>query len=244
MRIPDGAEFNNPAEDNRFSSVFVLHKKSRTLHNDNTLMYYDPEHLNCCLRLCGVNSRRIFFHPNLTTGGLHRFPEAVRFFKDWMRRLIDDWDFVNICTAHNGVLMHDGKKMLKLSLKRYEQKFLELSRIKSSRFQQSGRRSFSLTSSKGDKRSSLPGNFMILFRIIVLFYFIHLHPLVRDISLLQGWYFYLLYFFGKYFCRFVSIIFFINDHNNSHFIIAITVEPLGAAFRSPKNPATVYLSPT
>lgn len=174
MRIPDGAEFNNPAENNRFSSVFVFHKKSRTLHNDNTLMYYDPEHLNCCLRLCGVNSRRIFFHPNLTTGGLHRFPEAVRFFKDWMRRLIDDWDFVNICTAHNGVLMHDGKKMLKLSLKRYEQKFLELSRIKSSRFQQSGRRSFSVTSSKGDKRSSLPGMSVFPFRKIALFYSIRL----------------------------------------------------------------------
>lgn len=128
MRIPEGTEFKHPEENNRFSSVFVLHKQSKTIHNNDTIMYFDPEHLSCCLRLAGLTSRRIYFHPSLTTVGLHKFPEAVKYFKEWMRKIINDWDFENICTAHYGVLLHDGKKMLKQTLKNYESKFIEMSR--------------------------------------------------------------------------------------------------------------------
>lgn len=137
MRIPEGSEFKNPEEHNRFSSVFVFHKQSKTIHDDDTIMYFDAEHLSCCLRLAGLTSRRIFFHPTLTTVGLYKFPEAVNFFKEWIRKIIDDWDFENVCTAHYGVVMRDGKKMLKQTLKNYESKFCEMRRQYSAKVVQS-----------------------------------------------------------------------------------------------------------
>ena len=133
MRIPDGAEFDNPAANNHFSSVFVFHKESRTIHDDDTLMYFDPCNLSCCLRLAGATPGKLYFHPSLATGGLHKFQESSAFFKAWVLKLINDWDFVNICTAHNGILMGNGKKLLRQTLRRYENKFRRMSRIQSTR---------------------------------------------------------------------------------------------------------------
>jgi hypothetical protein len=41
MRIPAGSEFNNPLppDSNHFSNVFVFHRKSRSVHNDDTVMF-------------------------------------------------------------------------------------------------------------------------------------------------------------------------------------------------------------
>jgi hypothetical protein len=153
MRIPEGAEFKHPEENNRFSSVFVFHKQSKTIHDDDTIMYFDAEHLNCCFRLAGLTSRRILFHPTLTTVGLYKFPEAVKYFKEWMRKIIDDWDFENICTAHYGVVLRDGKKMLKQTLKNYEKKFREMSRQYSAKVLQSN-------SATSGRDKYLHGNFV------------------------------------------------------------------------------------
>jgi hypothetical protein len=66
MRIPDGTEFTNPNDNNRFSSVFVFHKQSKTIHDDDTLMYFDPNHISCCLKFIGIKSKRLKFHNMLT----------------------------------------------------------------------------------------------------------------------------------------------------------------------------------
>eukprot|EP01113_Clastostelium_recurvatum_P013563 TRINITY_DN1721_c0_g2_i2.p1 TRINITY_DN1721_c0_g2~~TRINITY_DN1721_c0_g2_i2.p1 ORF type:complete len:215 (+),score=4.45 TRINITY_DN1721_c0_g2_i2:70-645(+) len=43
MRIPEGAEFEFPVPErtNHFSSVFFYHRASRTLHVDDTIMYFE-----------------------------------------------------------------------------------------------------------------------------------------------------------------------------------------------------------
>jgi hypothetical protein len=41
MRIPDGADFDAPAEGNHFSSVFVLHTPTKTVHDDDTIMFVE-----------------------------------------------------------------------------------------------------------------------------------------------------------------------------------------------------------
>lgn len=149
MRIPEGAEFAEPAEDNHFSSVFVFHKESKTIHDDDTLMYFDPNHVSCCLRLAGVAAGRLYFHPSLAKGGLYQFRESAAFFKEWVQKLINDWDFENICTAHNGVLMGNGKKMLKQTLRRYENKFQNMSRAQSTRIPHGLQSSVSFGRTKG-----------------------------------------------------------------------------------------------
>lgn len=133
MRIPEGAEFKNPDNSNHFSSVFILHKESRTIHDDDTLMYFDPGNLSCCLRLAGVTPQKLYFHPSLATGGLYKFQESASFFKLWVLKLLIDWDFDNICTAHSGVLIGNGKKILRQTLRRYENQFQRMSRIQSTR---------------------------------------------------------------------------------------------------------------
>jgi hypothetical protein len=133
MRIPEGAEFNNPVESNHFSSVFVFHKESRTIHDDDTLMYFDPRNSSCCLRLAGVTPQKLHFHPSLATGGLYKFQESAAFFKAWVLKLINDWDFDNICTAHSGILIGNGRKILRQTLRRYENQFQRMSRIQSTR---------------------------------------------------------------------------------------------------------------
>ena len=50
MRIPEGADFISPAEDNHFSCVFVYHQASSTVHCDDTIMIYTKETLGCCVR--------------------------------------------------------------------------------------------------------------------------------------------------------------------------------------------------
>lgn len=133
MRIPNGTEFANPAENNHFSSLFVFHKRSKTIHDDDTLMYFDPDHVGCCLRLAGVTPNKLYFHPSLCRGGLYNYKESAGFFKKWILRLISDWDFENICTAHHGTLIGNGKTMLKQTLRRYESKFFAMGRIQSAR---------------------------------------------------------------------------------------------------------------
>lgn len=129
MRIPNGAEFVNPT--NHFSSLFVFHRLSKTIHDDDTLMYFDPGHVGCCLKLAGATACKLYFHPSLANGGLYNYKESPGFFKEWVQQLINDWDFENICTAHHGTLIGNGKKVLQQTLKRYESKFRRMSRVQS-----------------------------------------------------------------------------------------------------------------
>ncbi|CAF0977384.1 unnamed protein product [Rotaria sp. Silwood1] len=103
MRIPAGAEFINPQPEstNHFISVFVYHSPSQTLHVDDTIMY--AEKPGFLFRLLGCKHGSIAFHPSIKTYGLHPTSDAPYVFRDWMRTVLCDWPFENMCCAHLGV---------------------------------------------------------------------------------------------------------------------------------------------
>ncbi|CAF1236831.1 unnamed protein product [Adineta ricciae] len=103
MRIPAGAEFVNPQPEssNHFVSVFVYHPVSKTLHVDDTIMY--SEKPGFLLKLFGMKDGAMAFHPSIKSAGLHPTAEAPYLFRDWMRNVLKDWHFDNICCAHLGV---------------------------------------------------------------------------------------------------------------------------------------------
>lgn len=121
MRIPDGADFVNPAEDNHFSGMFVFHEDSKTIHIDDTVMYFeDPGFV---LRLAGVRAGKMSFHPSTFKNGLNQQPEAPAQFVQWVEKLLTDWDFDNICTAHSSNKIGGAKDMLRTTLEHNRPKF-------------------------------------------------------------------------------------------------------------------------
>jgi hypothetical protein len=124
MRIPDGADFESPAEDNHFSSIFILHQESKTIHVDDTIQYFeDPD---CVLRLLGKSRGKMeFWNP---TKGLQHTGEGPLLFKAWIEKLVVDWDFENICTAHCGNKIGGGKEQLIETIRENTPLFEELSR--------------------------------------------------------------------------------------------------------------------
>jgi hypothetical protein len=102
MRIPRGSEFvaPEPESDNHFSGIHVFHPASKTIHVDDTIMVDEP--------LDGD----MLFHPSIFTVGLYHIPESPTAFKDWMTNITIDWDFDNICAAHNGVKLGGAKQQL------------------------------------------------------------------------------------------------------------------------------------
>ncbi|CAF3803740.1 unnamed protein product [Rotaria socialis] len=103
LRFPAGAEFINPQPEssNHFSSVFVYHRASATLHVDDTIIY--AEKSNFLLKLFGYKDGTMAFHPSIKNVGLHPTSDAPYLFRDWMRDMLNDWPFENICCAHMGV---------------------------------------------------------------------------------------------------------------------------------------------
>ncbi|PRP82259.1 hypothetical protein PROFUN_06271 [Planoprotostelium fungivorum] len=123
MRIPAGSEFVEPAESNHFNSVWVFHRQSRTLHVDDTIMYLsDPPILAKLLVKAGMS-----FHPTLKHGGLHETKEAPLQFRDFVKGVIADWDFDNLCAAHSQSKIGGAKNELIELLAESESVFLELS---------------------------------------------------------------------------------------------------------------------
>lgn len=122
MRIPDGAEFENPDENNHFSSVHVFHKPSRTIHVDDTIMYF--ENPGFVLRmLCKSHGTMEFW---TLKDGLRHTEAAPTEFKAWVQRMIDDWDFDNICTAHTGNKIGGAKLQLLQTLQKSDKQFAQL----------------------------------------------------------------------------------------------------------------------
>jgi len=120
MSIPEGAEFVDPKPErsNHFSSVFVFHKESKTIHVDDTILY--AENPGFLLRLVGMKTGSMHFHPSFRGPALYPRPEAPVLFRNWLIRLMDDWDFDNICTAHMGNRIGGAKKQLQETLEREE----------------------------------------------------------------------------------------------------------------------------
>lgn len=104
MEIPAGAEFDDPQPPatNHFSTVFVLHRPSKTLHVDDCICYFNEQ--NFLMRLGGYNAHNesIGFHTSISGPGLYPTPEAPLDFHHWLAHLLDEWEFDNMVTAHVG----------------------------------------------------------------------------------------------------------------------------------------------
>jgi len=126
MKIPNGAEFADPKpeKNNHFSCVFVFHKPSKTLHVDDTLMYCpDPSFL---LKIGGFKKDGLSFHPSIKGPGLLPHPNAPFEFRDFIKEVIHDWDFDNICAAHMGNKIGGAHEQLEKTLKDAEPLFQKL----------------------------------------------------------------------------------------------------------------------
>ncbi|KAJ3118577.1 hypothetical protein HDU96_000529 [Phlyctochytrium bullatum] len=113
MRIPAGSEFADPQPEktNHFSNVFVFHKASKTVHCDDTIIYItDP---GLVMRLAGVASGVPRFHRSLTGPGLLPTEKAPIEFRCWMEKVLHDWDFENLCSAHNSCMIGGARERVK-----------------------------------------------------------------------------------------------------------------------------------
>jgi len=99
--VPQGVDFISDDENLHFSSVMVLHKVSRTIHVDDTLMYIRfPKPLG---RL-GLRDR-LSWHPTLSRV-LQKRRGAAEEFRTWATELARDWgDAANLCAAHSAALL-------------------------------------------------------------------------------------------------------------------------------------------
>ena len=98
--VPRGVDFISANENVHFSSVLVLHRASKTIHVDDTLMYV---RLPKMMRLLGL-SDSMSFHPTLAKA-LEKRAGAAQDFRDWATELTERWrDAENLCAAHTATL--------------------------------------------------------------------------------------------------------------------------------------------
>lgn len=99
--VPRGVDFISSNEHLHFSSVMALHRASKTIHVDDTVMYVKLPGL---LRFFGL-SDSMSFHPTLAKV-LERRQGAVNDFRQWAGELIDQWGSAeNLCAAHTATLL-------------------------------------------------------------------------------------------------------------------------------------------
>jgi len=126
MRVPSGCEFvePKPEKSNHFASVWVFHKPSKTIHVDDTIMYCpDPSFL---LKLGGFKKNGMSFHPSIKGEGLLPHPNAPFEFKEFVKEVLHDWQFENICAAHMGNKIGGAHEQLEKLLKDAEPLFQKL----------------------------------------------------------------------------------------------------------------------
>jgi len=126
MRIPAGSEFTAPVPEmsNHFNSVWVYHKASKTIHIDDTVMYFS--HPGQILKLVGKKHNQMEFHMSMSGPGLYPAPDAPAIFKQWVKDIIEDWDFDNLCCAHTGRKIGGAKQALRETLENAEHIFKKL----------------------------------------------------------------------------------------------------------------------
>jgi len=116
MRIPDGGEFAAPVpeEYNHWSSVWVYHKDSKTIHIDDTINYFsNPSML---MKVVGKKKGCMEFHDSLKGPALYPKAESPVLFKTWVENIIKDWEFENMCCAHIGNRLGGAKQALQDTL--------------------------------------------------------------------------------------------------------------------------------
>lgn len=98
--VPRGVDFISANEKVHFSSVLVLHRASRTIHVDDTLMYV---RLPLPVRMVGFRDI-LLFHPTLRQA-LEKRKGAGQDFRAWAEELAERWRIAaNLCAAHTTAL--------------------------------------------------------------------------------------------------------------------------------------------
>jgi len=127
MRIPAGGEFAAPVpeEYNHWSTVWVFHKESRTIHIDDTINYFsNPSML---MKVVGKKKGCMEFHDSIKGPALYPKPESPGLFKAWVESVIKDWDFDNMVIAHIGNKIGGAKGALQETLTNSQPLFDKLS---------------------------------------------------------------------------------------------------------------------
>lgn len=102
MRIPAGAEFDDPKPPahNHFSNVFVFHPASKVVVNDDTVMYFGEVEGFLFKYVLRIKPFTMKFHTSMMSVGLRPTPEAPLEFLAWFQKMLDDWDFEHLISAH------------------------------------------------------------------------------------------------------------------------------------------------
>jgi len=104
--VPRGVDFISANEDVHFSSVLALHRASKTIHVDDTLVYV---RLPVLMRWFGLKDA-LGFHPTLAKA-LEKRAGSARDFREWANGLIECWNEAeNLCAAHTTVLLADDNQ--------------------------------------------------------------------------------------------------------------------------------------
>lgn len=74
-----------------------------------------------------VKKETLIFHPAIANDGLYPTAEAPLLFRDWMKQMLNDWDFDNLCTAHVGRKVGNAHAAVEELVNNSEKLFLELS---------------------------------------------------------------------------------------------------------------------
>jgi len=98
--VPRGVDFISSNENVHFSSVLVLHRASKSIHVDDTIMYIRfPK----AARLFG-RTDAMSLHPTLGKALQKRAGAALEF-RQWAEELAERWrDAKNLCAAHTAAL--------------------------------------------------------------------------------------------------------------------------------------------
>ncbi|KAJ3192790.1 hypothetical protein HK101_005964 [Irineochytrium annulatum] len=131
MRIPEGSEFVYPLPEtsNHFNNVFVFHKASRTVHVDDTILISNSP--GFLLRLIGFKEGSMMFHPSMSGPGLYPNEDAPKQFICWLEKMMNDWDFDSMASAHNGYMVGGAKALVKDTLEKAKPQLAKLSKNRS-----------------------------------------------------------------------------------------------------------------
>jgi len=126
-------EFNNPLPpaSNHFSNVFVFHKASKVLFNDDTFCYlYKPwQTMGILVGLLGARHDTLLFHHSMYSVALRNTEEAYITFEHWLDKILEDWDMDILCSAHNGILRSGARTRMKQLLDKERPRLQKLAKV-------------------------------------------------------------------------------------------------------------------
>jgi hypothetical protein len=132
MLIPEGGEYDDPKppNSNHLMNVFVFHKQSKTVFNDDCVYHIQRKDLGWFGKFMSWFVKAVkpgmHFHPSLTGPGLYHTAEAPFKFQMSIEKILT-WDFENLCTAHNSNSIGTAKQELRELLERTMKKLQQLS---------------------------------------------------------------------------------------------------------------------